>query len=176
VSSGNRPSRAFCRFGSKAEKAQAIIEFLDAHGDDIPREVLEKRVPELVEDYALRCNEDGEIIGTALYEDIEFYLCEMKHLAVREDYQRRGIGSELTREIFEKAKADNDCAVILTDITFDNIGSKKTLRGMGFEDIGDYCFNEGGKPADLYILVRFPPENGKCKRKNIPKEWRRKRR
>jgi len=68
----------------------------------LPRSLAE--LYENVRDFFV-CEEDGDIVGCAALHVIWENLGEIKSLAVRSDYQRRGIGSQLVEACLEDARS-----------------------------------------------------------------------
>lgn len=155
-----------CKFGPSERELERAERrrFLREHGEDLPEDAIQRMTAdEFWGNWATRCSCDKpkEIIATAHYEPIDWFLCTIKGLAVKEVLHGKGIGRQMTQEVVEKASGNPQCLVLAADVTYDNVRSLRCLRRAGFEHVGEFCWAKGEKPADILHLVRFKPTKDK---------------
>jgi len=162
-----------CDFGPgerELERAERQ-RFLREHGEGLPEDAIQRMTAdEFRGNWATRCSCDKpkEIIAAAHYEPLDWFLCGIKGLAVKEVLRWKGIGRQMTQEIVEKASRAVDkagrprCLVLAADVTYDNVRSLRCLRRAGFEHVGEFCWAKGEKPADILHLARFKPTKDKA--------------
>lgn len=150
-----------CSFKSPEEKREAIREFVRKYGDGIPEDALNEAVsPKNLDKWFLRCNEMNELVSSARYDDnTDWYACTIKNLATRPDYRKKGLGSEVANEAINKAKDIDKCKVLLADITFDNVPSKRIIEHEGFKQVDRFCWKKGEKPSDIMHYILVAPDN-----------------
>lgn len=105
---------------------------------DTPEEIKKKllRDPELF----LVAEEDGEIVGTVIG-GFDGRRGLIYHLAVSASYRRRGIGSQLMKEIEARLRAKG-CIRCYLLVTTDNPEAMKYYRDLGWTQM-DYVVNFG---------------------------------
>lgn len=157
-----------CGFTSVEAKREAVRTFLRKYGDELPAEAIEKAVSdENLPLWTLRCNpaDPSEVVSGVRYEHTDWYACTIKNLATAEAFKKKGLGREVTVEAVEHAKGDDQCHLLLADITFNNKASKAIVEPLGFKPVSRFCWAEGQKPADVLHYVLFPPDGEECKKR-----------
>lgn len=153
-----------CKFPSKEEERGARRLFLLTEGDEIPENVVAKMVADKFwGNWVTKCDcqRPSEIVAAAHFEPVDWFLCNVKGLAVSKDRRGQGIGRETTKEVVEKAFNHRDCLVLGADITYDNAPSLKSFFRQGFQTVGEFCWQEGQKPADIVHLIKHQPTQNK---------------
>jgi predicted GNAT family acetyltransferase len=148
-----------CRLSEKALRRE-LSSFIENYGDIPPDEVV-KATAELNEWFTL-CDDDDNIISAGRYEDNDWYLCTFKNIATHPDHRREGLGGEVVDALLKKTFDNPNCLVLASDITHDNIGSKRIFKKRGFEEVTRFCWGEGEEPADIMHLVKFPAGGTDC--------------
>lgn len=83
---------------------------------------------------------DGALAGCVALRTLDVRICEMKRLFVRGDFQGRGVGRRLAREVVEQARAAGFAAMRL-----DTVPAMRAAIGLyeslGFRDVAPYTEN-----------------------------------
>lgn len=82
--------------------------------------------------------ENENILGCVALRKIDFEICEMKRLFVRETAQGRGIGKELVREIIERARRIGYRKMRLDTLAAQMNAARNIYREFGFREIPAY--------------------------------------
>jgi len=78
------------------------------------------------------CEADKTLVGYALSQDVldEVHIMQ---IAVQEDYQRQGIGSQLTQRLLSDK---SEQSLILLEVRASNLPAQAMYEGLGFEHVG----------------------------------------
>lgn len=154
-----------CNFKDLNEAREKVYNFLKEHGDGLPEDALKKATEtKMFSNFAIECDNQGEISSLATYENNDWFLCTIRYLATRPDQRGKGLGKKVVDEVMKKTEADDKCLVMAADITHDNEPSKNIFKKHGFTETNRFCWGTNQKSADIMHLVRFPEEDGKCKK------------
>lgn len=98
------------------------------------QELLAGRSPEGPGSYAMVAVGEGRVVGYT----VAWFIDEGVHLmniAVRKDFQRRGVGRRLMKHLIDAALASGKVIVIL-EVRLGNTGAQVFYEGFGFEKFG----------------------------------------
>jgi len=153
-----------CSFPSPSATSKAIAGFLKAYGDDIPDQTIKEATkPSKLANWRLFCDcaNPKKIVSGGHYEQNDWYLCTVKHIATHRNFRGRGLGKAIVKDVVSNA-FKKDCLVLAADITVGNIPSEKIFKDEGFKTVNNFCWKKGQKPANILHYVLMPPKDGKC--------------
>jgi len=152
----------FCScIADKKKRARAIRELLRKDGDKVPESDIRKVTPSTLDEWVVKCDCDGNLVGAMRTKKTDWYLWTIKNGVVKKGLQGHGIGTKLLKEVVEKS-IDQGAKVLAADITFDNVKSQRMAKSRGFKKVSKFCWNKGDKPANILHYVLYPPTGNKC--------------
>lgn len=153
-----------CDYPDRPTERRARQDFLRTYGDDLPDEVIEDMTSDKLWDnweVRCRCDDPTHMIAAGHWKPSDWYLCTIRGLAVSEEERGKGIGRDIAGSVLKKAWENPDCLVFAADVSYDNIPSQRSLMRYGFDTVGEFCWGEGQKPADILHLVKVKPTEDK---------------
>lgn len=94
--------------------------------------------------------ESGKITGCICLAERGWYMTELKHLFVKDEYRRLGVGRFLLEEALKKVKTPLVCCTVRSD----NEGSIRLFSRNSFELISSFRNSVTGR--DVLFMVKKP--------------------
>jgi hypothetical protein len=150
-----------CEFPTEEAEIGAKLNILKDSRLGLPVNALVDALKDdLKDNWAMRCDcaDKSKIISAVHYKQNDWYLCTMKNAITREGYGGKGLGTEVSQELFDKLEKDTDCLVYAGDVDLSNIPSRKLWENLDFEAKIPFTY-ANGVPADIfYYMLKKPIE------------------
>ena len=128
-------------------------EFKEAQGCDLSgvEELLLSHNPNaFVQGHYYMVNEDGKLSGIVGLLQRSWYLSEVRHLFVRPELRRKGLGTLLVKKVLEEVKTPLTCCTVREN----NEASLALFRSAGFASERRFVNPETGHTVFLMVRPR----------------------
>ena len=102
--------------------------------------------------YIVRFGENDTVLGTVEVKKVQWYQCEIDHLSVHPDAQRKGVGTWLLQKAEAKAKELN-ARIVQCTIRVGNEASENLFKKYGFNETATFLNEQNGNKVTAYQKV-----------------------
>ncbi len=97
-------------------------------------------------------SEDGDVIACIEIKKVQWYQCEIRHLAVHEKHERRGLATSLMSKAEALAK-ESGAKLLQCTIRLDNVASLNLCAGLGFRLVSKFASRVGTYEVGVFQKV-----------------------
>ena len=83
--------------------------------------------------------EGEQVIACIRTRKVQWYQCEIRHLVVKEGFERRGLGRKMI-ELAEDVAKQSTTRVVQCTIRADNAGAEQTFRSCGYQRVSSFYY------------------------------------
>lgn len=152
---------------NQKQKMMAIRKALNKYGD-IPSSVVSSSTRKPKEWVAI-FDRQGNVLSAGRVVSTDWYSFTVKNLFTIPQARKKGLGKAIVRKLVQVA-TKRGAKVIVADITYNNLPSKKICLKLGFKVVSTFKWAKHEKPADILHFVLYPAKRKTGAKKSIRKK------
>jgi ribosomal protein S18 acetylase RimI-like enzyme len=114
-----------------------------------------QRVLAEADNYRCVLSGTGDVIACVEIKTVQWYQCEVLHLTVAKDHERKGHAKALLCEAERVARSRN-ARILQCTIRDDNVGSRALFEGAGFQRVTAFFNEKSGNNIGVFEKVLVP--------------------